>query len=129
MSQKLRSGYTKGETWAALRSAWKGFKAAKATGDAKKLALYKERISRLQGDLGLKKTAFRGTSPKAALRKRSGRRSPKRRSPKRKSPKRKSPKRRSPRKSPKARRVRRSPKRSPRKSPKARRVRRRSGRR
>jgi len=90
--------YSKGQTWGALRNAWKGFKASRTEGDVAAMHHYARLIDDLQEDLGLKQTKFTSFSPKkgvkayCAPRKRNGA-SPKRKSPaKRKaaSPKRKS---------------------------------------
>jgi hypothetical protein len=56
---KRQSGQ-EGELWGGLRRAWKGFKAAKARGDKRKMREYAEAINTFQGKLGLKKTRFRG---------------------------------------------------------------------
>jgi len=51
---------SKGKIWGGLRRAWKGFKAAKAQKDKRKMQEYAEAINLFQGKLGLKKTRFRG---------------------------------------------------------------------
>jgi len=50
----------KGRLWGGLRRAWRGFKAAKAKGDKRKMKKYAEAIHSFQEKLGLKKTRFRG---------------------------------------------------------------------
>ena len=55
MSQKT---YTPGQSWAALRKCWTGYRIAKTQKDATKQKEYAERIRRLQGDLGLKLATF-----------------------------------------------------------------------
>ena len=59
MRRKRRSS-REGKLWGGLRRAWKGFKAAKAKKDKRKMRQYAEAIHEFQGKLGLKKTKFRG---------------------------------------------------------------------
>jgi len=59
MRGKRRSS-KEGKLWGGLRRAWKGFKAAKAHKDKRKMRQYAEAINTFQGKLGLKKTKFRG---------------------------------------------------------------------
>jgi len=60
MRKKKRKSSKEGRLWGGLRRAWKGFKAAKASGDKRKMQQYAEAIHEFQGKLGLKKTKFRG---------------------------------------------------------------------
>jgi len=55
MSQK---NFTKGQTWGALKKAWKAYKIAKVQHDNAKLKEYATRIRTLQGELGVKKSEF-----------------------------------------------------------------------
>jgi hypothetical protein len=55
MSQK---SYTKGQTWGALKKAWKAYKIAKIQNDKRRLKEYATRIRTLQGELGVKKSEF-----------------------------------------------------------------------
>ncbi len=55
MSQK---SYTKGQTWGALKKAWKAYKIAKIQNDKRRLKEYATRIRTLQGELGIKKSEF-----------------------------------------------------------------------
>jgi cobalamin biosynthesis Mg chelatase CobN len=50
--------YTKGQTWGALKKAWKGYKIAKAQKDTEKLKEYANRIRTLQKELGLPQSQF-----------------------------------------------------------------------
>ncbi|MFP3133209.1 MAG: hypothetical protein RXO71_02255 [Nitrososphaeria archaeon] len=54
MSEK----YTKGQTWGALKKAWKAYKIAKVQGDKQKMLEYANRIRTLQEELGLQKSKF-----------------------------------------------------------------------
>jgi len=60
MRRKKRKSSREGRLWGGLRRAWKGFKAAKANKNKKKMQQYAEAINTFQGELGLKKTKFRG---------------------------------------------------------------------
>ncbi len=51
-------GYTKGQTWGALKKAWKAYKIAKAQNDKEKMLEYAKRIRTLQEELGLPKAKF-----------------------------------------------------------------------
>jgi len=53
------SNYSQGQSWGALRSAWRGYRAALAEGNAKRLEVQKQHINSLQAQLGLKPTRFR----------------------------------------------------------------------
>jgi len=55
MSQK---SFTKGQTWGALKKAWKGYKIAKIQKEESKMKEYATRIRTLQGELGVKKSEF-----------------------------------------------------------------------
>lgn len=55
MSQK---SYTKGQTWGALKKAWKAYKIAKIQDDERRMKEYATRIRTLQGELGVKKSEF-----------------------------------------------------------------------
>ncbi|MFP3130469.1 MAG: hypothetical protein ACP5LX_04270 [Nitrososphaeria archaeon] len=50
--------YTKGQTWGALKKAWKAYKIAKVQGDKQKMLEYANRIRTLQEELGLQKSKF-----------------------------------------------------------------------
>jgi len=50
--------YTKGQTWGALKKAWKAYKIAKVQNDISKMKEYAQRIQTLQKELGLKQVQF-----------------------------------------------------------------------
>ncbi|MEM2211087.1 MAG: hypothetical protein QW372_05425 [Nitrososphaerales archaeon] len=50
--------YTKGQTWGALKKAWKAYKIAKVQKDIERMKLYAERIRTLQKELGVKQAEF-----------------------------------------------------------------------
>ena len=50
--------YTKGQTWGALKKAWKAYKIAKVQNDNSKMKEYAQRIQTLQKELGLKQVQF-----------------------------------------------------------------------
>ncbi len=50
--------FTKGQTWGALRKAWKGYKIAKVQNDTAKMKEYSQRIQNLQDQLGVPKSTF-----------------------------------------------------------------------
>lgn len=52
------SNYTTGQTWGALRKAWKGYKIAKVENDTAKIKEYAERIRTLQSQLKVPQTTF-----------------------------------------------------------------------
>lgn len=53
-----RGTFTKGQTWGALRKAWKGYRIAKVQGDRVKMEEYAKKIQTLQGELGVKQASF-----------------------------------------------------------------------
>ena len=52
------STYTTGQTWGALRKAWKAYKIAKVQHDGAKMKEYSERIRTLQSQLGVPQSTF-----------------------------------------------------------------------
>ncbi|MEM0288152.1 MAG: hypothetical protein QXR69_03190 [Conexivisphaerales archaeon] len=50
--------YTKGQTWGALKKAWKAYKIAKVQNDKTKMMEYAKRIRTLQEELGVTKAKF-----------------------------------------------------------------------
>jgi len=52
------STYTAGQTWGALRKAWKAYKIAKVQNDAARMREYASRIRNLQTQLGVPQTSF-----------------------------------------------------------------------
>ena len=51
-------GHTAGQTWGALRKAWRGYRIAKAKGEKAQLLEYATRIRTLQEQLGVEKSRF-----------------------------------------------------------------------
>jgi len=56
--QSNNPNYTAGQTWGALKKAWRGYKTAKVQSDHAKMAEYAKKIRTLQGDLGVKQAEF-----------------------------------------------------------------------
>ena len=54
----MATSYTKGQSWGALRKAWKAYKIAKAQNDQAAMLKYAERIRTLQNQLGLPPSNF-----------------------------------------------------------------------
>ena len=52
------STYTTGQTWGALRKAWKAYKIAKVQHDTPRMKEYSERIRTLQTQLGVPQSTF-----------------------------------------------------------------------
>lgn len=50
--------YTVGQSWAALKKAWRAYKIAKAQGDTPNMLKYAERIRTIQAQLGLPQAHF-----------------------------------------------------------------------
>lgn len=57
-SPSSEMSYTKGQSWAALKKAWRAYKIAKVQGDTTNMLKYAERIRKLQEELGLPKAHF-----------------------------------------------------------------------
>jgi hypothetical protein len=57
-----KSRYAKGQTWGALKKAWKGYRIAKVQNDEPNMKKYSQRIMTLQDELGLPQTQFKGLS-------------------------------------------------------------------
>jgi len=56
------STYTTGQTWGALRKAWKAYKIAKVQNDSARMKEYAERIRTLQTQLGVPQTTFQAVA-------------------------------------------------------------------
>jgi hypothetical protein len=54
----MSSQYSKGQTWGALKKAWRGYKVAKVQKDAARMKEYATRIRTLQSELGLIQAKF-----------------------------------------------------------------------
>jgi len=52
------SQYTKGQSWGALKKAWRGYKVAKVQKNMEDMKKYAERIRTLQMELGLVQAKF-----------------------------------------------------------------------
>ena len=53
-----KSNFTPGQSWGALRKAWKGYRIAKVQGDNAKMNEYATKIRKLQGELGISVASF-----------------------------------------------------------------------
>ena len=54
----MSTQYTKGQTWGALKKAWRGYKVGKIQKNTEDMKKYAERIRTLQGELGLPQSKF-----------------------------------------------------------------------
>ena len=52
------SNFSKGQSWGALRKAWKGYRIAKVQDDNSKMAEYATKIRKIQGELGIQVATF-----------------------------------------------------------------------
>ena len=52
------SQYTKGQSWGALKKAWRGYKVGKVQNNVEDMKKYAERIRTLQAELGLVQAKF-----------------------------------------------------------------------
>lgn len=53
-----KPNYTAGQTWGALKKAWRGYKIAKVQSDTAKMTEYAKKIRTLEHDLGVKQAEF-----------------------------------------------------------------------
>jgi len=53
-----KKNFSTGQTWGALKKAWKAYKIAKIQKDKSKMKEYATRIRTLQGELGVKQSEF-----------------------------------------------------------------------
>lgn len=53
-----RMSYSVGQSWGALKKAWRAYKIAKVQGDTPNMLKYAERIRTLQAELGLPQAHF-----------------------------------------------------------------------
>ena len=51
-------GFTVGQSWGALRKAWKGYRIAKVQNDDTKMTEYANKIRKIQGELNIAVSAF-----------------------------------------------------------------------
>jgi hypothetical protein len=56
--QSDKPNYTAGQTWGALKKAWRGYKIAKVQSDHARMSEYAKKIRTLQNDLGIKQAEF-----------------------------------------------------------------------
>ena len=56
--QHAPKSFTTGQTWGALRKAWKGYKIAKVQDDRTRMTEYATKIRKLQGELGVQRASF-----------------------------------------------------------------------
>jgi hypothetical protein len=54
----MSTQYTKGQSWGALKKAWRGYKVAKIQHDTPRMKEYATRIRSLQKELGLVQAKF-----------------------------------------------------------------------
>lgn len=52
------SNFSKGQSWGALRKAWKGYRIAKVQADGQKMTEYATKIRKIQGELGIEIATF-----------------------------------------------------------------------
>jgi len=58
ISTKKGNNFTVGQSWGALRKAWKGYRIAKVQGDNGKMREYATKIRKIQGELGVSVASF-----------------------------------------------------------------------
>ena len=58
MSSSSSSTFTKGQTWGALKKAWKAYKIAKVQQNREGMITHAQRIRTLQSELGVSLTKF-----------------------------------------------------------------------
>ncbi|MEW6603209.1 MAG: hypothetical protein AB1351_00800 [Thermoproteota archaeon] len=56
--KKSNNSFTTGQSWGALRKAWKGYRIAKVQGDNAKMVEYATKIRKIQGELGISVASF-----------------------------------------------------------------------
>ncbi len=57
-AKRILMSYNKGQTWGALKKAWRGYKVAKVQDNMADMKKYAERIRTLQKELGLAQAKF-----------------------------------------------------------------------
>jgi len=58
LHNERKSNFTIGQSWGALRKAWKGYRIAKVQGDNGKMREYATKIRKIQGELGISVASF-----------------------------------------------------------------------
>ena len=54
----VNQGFTVGQSWGALRKAWKGYRIAKVQSDDTKMTEYANKIRKIQGELNIAVSSF-----------------------------------------------------------------------
>ena len=57
-TQQVENSFSIGQSWGALRKAWKGYRIAKVQGDNTKMTEYATKIRKIQGELGVSVASF-----------------------------------------------------------------------
>ena len=57
-STQQENGFTTGQSWGALRKAWKGYRIAKVQDDNAKMTEYATKIRKIQEELGISRATF-----------------------------------------------------------------------
>jgi len=58
LTGRKSNNFTVGQSWGALRKAWKGYRIAKVQGDNGKMREYATKIRKIQGELGISVASF-----------------------------------------------------------------------
>jgi hypothetical protein len=56
--QETGASFSTGQSWGALRKAWKGYRIAKVQADNAKMLEYATKIRKIQGELGISVASF-----------------------------------------------------------------------
>ena len=57
-TQNTPNSFSIGQSWGALRKAWKGYRIAKVQGDNTKMTEYATKIRKIEGELGISVASF-----------------------------------------------------------------------
>lgn len=57
-TQEPSNGFSTGQSWGALRKAWKGYRIAKVQADSARMTEYATKIRKIQGELGITVSTF-----------------------------------------------------------------------
>jgi len=57
-AEQIENGFSAGQSWGALRKAWKGYRIAKVQSDNVKMTEYATKIRKIQGELGISLATF-----------------------------------------------------------------------
>jgi hypothetical protein len=57
-TQQTENNFSTGQSWGALRKAWKGYRIAKVQDDNIKMTEYATKIRKIQGELGISVASF-----------------------------------------------------------------------